>query len=77
MNGVDLDENIEKINKNITDEIKDFNNSSINNVLHKIEDSKRFEVRLSSDLTIDKLMRTLIKYEYAEQRHIYQRDSLV
>lgn len=67
MNGVDLDENIEKINKNITDEIKDFNNSSINNVLHKIEDSKRFEVRLSSDLTIDKLMRTLIKYEYAEQ----------
>jgi putative ATP-dependent endonuclease of the OLD family len=65
--GVDLDENIEKINENITTEIKDFNDASINNVLHKIEDSKRFEVRLSSDLTIDKLMRTLIKYEYTEQ----------
>ncbi|MCT7582323.1 ATP-dependent nuclease [Aliarcobacter butzleri] len=67
MNGVDLDENIEKINENITCEIKEFNDTSINNVLHKIEDGKRFEVRLSSDLTIDKLMKSLIKYEYTEQ----------
>lgn len=67
MKGVDLDDKIEGINENITDEIKEFNDTSINNVLHKIEDGKRFEVRLSSDLTIDKLMRSLIKYEYTEQ----------
>jgi len=64
---VDLDENIEKINEDITTEIKDFNDNAINNVLHTIEDSKRFEVRLSSDLTIEKLMKSLIKYEYTEQ----------
>lgn len=67
MHGIDLDDKIEGINENITAEIKEFNDTSINNVLHKIEDGKRFKVRLSSDLTIDKLMRTLIKYEYTEQ----------
>ena len=64
---VDLDNDIEEINDNITTQIKKFNDTSINNVLHHIEDSKRFKVRLSSDLTIDKLMKTLIKYEYSEQ----------
>ncbi len=67
MKGVELDDKIEGINEDITGEIREFNDASINNVLHKIEDGKRFEVRLSSDLTIDKLMRTLIKYEYTEQ----------
>jgi predicted ATP-dependent endonuclease of OLD family len=67
MKGVNLDDTIDGINKTITSEIEPFNNISINNVLHKIEDSKRFEVKLSSDLTIDKLMKSLIKYEYTEQ----------
>ncbi len=67
MKGVDLDDKIEGINENITSEIKDFNDSLINNVLHKIEDNKRFQVKLSSDLTIEKLMKSLIKYEYTEQ----------
>lgn len=67
MKDVSLDDKIEGINEIITSEIKDFNHMSINKVLHKIEDSKRFEVRLSSDLTVDKLMKSLIKYEYAEQ----------
>ncbi|MBK2257671.1 ATP-dependent nuclease [Francisella philomiragia] len=64
---VDLDESIEKINKDITDGMEEFNSTSINKVLHKIEDSKRFEVRLSSDLTLDKLIKSLIKYQYSEQ----------
>lgn len=67
MKGVDLDDKIEGINKNISSEIKEFNDTSINNVLHKIEDNKRFQVKLTSDLTIDKLMKSLIKYEYTEQ----------
>lgn len=67
MKGLSLDDTIDEINKKITSEIEPFNNASINNVLHKIEDSKRFEVKLSSDLTIDKLMKSLIKYEYTEQ----------
>ena len=67
MKNVDLDDTIETINKAITSEIQTFNDTSINNVLHKIEDSKRFEVKLSSNLTIDKLMKSLIKYEYTEE----------
>ncbi len=67
MKDVNLDDKIEGINETITNEIKGFNDASINSVLHKIEDSKRFEVRLSSDLTVDKLMKSLIKYEYTEQ----------
>lgn len=67
MKNVDLDDTIETINKTITSEIQTFNDTSINNVLHKIEDSKRFEVKLSSNLTIDKLMKSLIKYEYTEE----------
>jgi putative ATP-dependent endonuclease of the OLD family len=66
MKDVSLDDKIEGINETITNEIKGFNDTSINNVLNKIEDNKRFEVRLSSDLTVDKLMKSLIKYEYTE-----------
>lgn len=66
MKNLNLDNKIEEINETITGEIKDFNDTSINSVLNKIEDNKRFEVRLSSDLTVDKLMKSLIKYEYTE-----------
>ncbi len=65
--GLNLDETIENINNDITEEISEFNTASVNNVLHEIEDSKRFEVRLSSDLTLEKLMTNLIKYEYTEE----------
>ncbi|OCL81641.1 ATP-dependent nuclease [Arcobacter porcinus] len=66
MKNLSLDDEIEGINETITGEIKGFNDTSINSVLNKIEENKRFEVRLSSDLTVDKLMKSLIKYEYTE-----------
>jgi len=61
-----LDSKIESINDTVTEEIQGFNQTSINNVLHSIEDSKRFQVRLSSNLTFEKLINNLIKYEYTE-----------
>ncbi len=62
-----LDTEINNINTSVTKRIGDFNDSAINSVLHSIEDSNRFGVNLSSDVTVDKLLKNLIKYEYTEQ----------
>lgn len=64
---INLEEKIEAINTDMTDEISSFNTESVNNVLHEIEDSKRFKVKLSANLTFEKLMTNLIKYEYSEE----------
>lgn len=64
---IDLEEKIEAINTDMTEEISSFNTESVNNVLHEIEDSKRFKVKLSANLTFEKLMTNLIKYEYTEE----------
>ncbi|WP_424686075.1 MAG: ATP-dependent nuclease [Halarcobacter ebronensis] len=63
----DLEEKIDVINKDITEQVKEFNGETVNEVLHEIEDSKRFEVSLSANLTFEKLMQNLIKYEYLEE----------
>lgn len=62
----DLNDEIISINKNVTDQISESHTDSINNVLNKIESSSKLKVNLSSDLTFDKLMKSLIKYEYTE-----------
>lgn len=64
---INLEEKIEAINTDMTEEISSFNTESVNNVLHEIEDSKRFKVKLSANLTFEKLMTNLIKYEYTEE----------
>lgn len=60
-----LEEQITDINEKITPKIED-NNKYVNDVLGKIE-SERLGVKLSSDLTFDKLMSNLIKYEFTEK----------
>ena len=65
--GINLEDKIEEINNDMTSEIASFNTESVNNVLHEIEDSKRFKIKLSADLTFEKLMTNLIKYEYTEE----------
>lgn len=63
----DLEDKIDDINEDITSKVKDFNGDTVNSVLHEIEDNNKFEVFLSSNLTFDKLMQNLIKYEYIEE----------
>lgn len=61
-----LNDEINSINNNVTGQISKSHTGSINNVLNKIESSNKLKVNLSSDLTFDKLMKSLIKYEYKE-----------
>lgn len=62
-----LNDEIEEINTQMSKRISKSHDSSINGVLSKIESSERLGVKLSSDLTFDKLMNNLVKYEYTEQ----------
>lgn len=63
----ELNDEIEEINSKMSERISNSHDSSINGVLSKIESSERLGVKLSSDLTFDKLMNNLVKYEYTEQ----------
>jgi len=63
----ELNGEIEEINDKISKRISTSHDESINGVLSKIESSERLGVKLSSDLTFDKLMSNLVKYEYTEQ----------
>lgn len=62
----DLSEYINTINNKVTKNVSEFSRSNVNPVLHSIEDSKRFEINLSSNLDFDKLVNNIIKYEYTE-----------
>lgn len=62
----DLENEIGNINQKVTQQIAVAHTGSINDVLNKIESSNRLNVNLSSDLTFEKLMSSLIKYEYSE-----------
>lgn len=62
-----LETQITDINKTITDTIQESHNQQINSVLSQIENNEHLGVQLSSDLTFDRLMQNLIKYDYTEQ----------
>ncbi len=62
----DLSKHIDTINNEVTKSVSGFSTSNVNPVLHSIEDSKRFEINLSSNLDFDKLVNNIIKYEYTE-----------
>jgi predicted ATP-dependent endonuclease of OLD family len=64
----ELSGEIEEINEKISKKLTTSHDESINNVLSKIESSDRLGVKLSSDLTFDKVMNNLVKYEYTEQK---------
>ncbi len=61
-----VDSLIDNINEKITKSVSKEHTASINKALSKIESSDRLEVKLSADLTIDKIMTNIIKYEYTE-----------
>jgi predicted ATP-dependent endonuclease of OLD family len=64
-----LESQIATINSQLTTNIADKHTDSINNSLGAIESSERLEMHLSSDITFNKLICDLIKYEYVEQGH--------
>ncbi|MCT4348328.1 ATP-dependent endonuclease [Vibrio sp. NC2] len=63
---VKLIDEIDKLNISMSKKISITHSDAINNVLVKLESSKKLKVNLSSDLNFDKLMLDLIKYEFDE-----------
>ena len=59
-------ENLEEINSNLTSNIKKNHTEVIREVLKKLISMENMGVDISADITFDKLMRDLIKYEYID-----------
>lgn len=63
----DLNQNIDEINKLLTGLIEKKHTKDINNSIEKIEAVDRLKVSLTSDLTYQRFVNDLIKYEYIEK----------
>lgn len=63
----ELKDEIDTVNRIISEKVSVDHNKSVNGVLHQIEFHKRLGVNLSADLDFEKLTRDLIKHEYTEQ----------
>lgn len=62
----EIGDHISKINEKFTKYIKENHTENINNILGKIALKEKFNILLRSDLTFQKLLKNLIKYEYVE-----------
>lgn len=62
----EISESLEYINDTLTSNISKNHTEVIKNVLKKLVSMERMGVQLSANITFDKLMRDLIKYEYIE-----------
>ncbi|MDQ2088048.1 AAA family ATPase [Herbivorax sp. ANBcel31] len=62
-----LDSSIRDFNIMLTSKIEENHTNAINESLGKIESSDKFKVCLTSDLSFQKLINNLIRYEYVEQ----------
>lgn len=63
----ELKDEIEVVNRKISEKVSNDHSKSVNGVLHQIEFHKRLGVSLSANLDFEKLTRDLIKHEYTEQ----------
>ncbi|MBD3351416.1 MAG: AAA family ATPase [Candidatus Lokiarchaeota archaeon] len=61
-----IDTQLDDINEKITKNVAKSHTESINTALGKIESNDRLQVLLSADLTFEKLMSNIIKYEYSD-----------
>jgi len=64
-----VDNHIDEINNDITTKVSASHTAYINKALSKIESSDRLEVKLTAELTFDKIMNNIIKYEYTEGKY--------
>ena len=62
----EITKELEQINSNLTQNISKNHTDVIRNVLKTLVSMERMGVDLSADITFDKLMKDLIKYEYIE-----------
>ena len=62
-----IDSQIETINTDMTEKVSSTHTAHVNGALHAIENQDKLEMRLSSSLTFDILMKHMIRYEYVEQ----------
>ncbi|MNO65621.1 hypothetical protein D3C76_563850 [compost metagenome] len=63
----ELNQNLDSINTDLTTIIREKHTKGINESLEKIESIDRLKVSLRSDISFQKLINDLIKYEYIEQ----------
>lgn len=61
-----LEDKLLGINRTLTKDIQKKHTRDINNTLGRIVSNKNLQVMLSADLTFQKMMRNLVKYEYVE-----------
>ena len=62
----EITKKLEEINTDLTQTISENHTEVIKNVLKELVSMERMGIDLSADITFDKLMRDLIKYEYIE-----------
>ena len=62
----ELENNLLKINSKITKQIKKKHTKEINDTIRRIVTTNDIQVSLSADITFEKLMKSLIRYEYVE-----------
>jgi len=62
-----INSQIETINTDMTEKVSKTHTAHVNGALHAIENQDKLEIRLSSSLTFDILMKHIIRYEYVEQ----------
>lgn len=65
--GNELNKKIDDINEELTALISERHTNNINQSLEEVESKDRLKVLLSADLSFQKLMHNLIKYEYVER----------
>ena len=62
----EIEDSFDNINKKLTKKVEEHHTKDINKALGKVVSEDIVKVNLSSDLTIEKLINKLIKYEYVE-----------
>lgn len=63
----EVEESFDKMNKDLTDTVQNHHTNEINIALGSIVSENHMKVNLSADITLEKVINRLIKYEYVEK----------
>ena len=63
----EVEESFDTMNKDLTDIIQDHHTNEINIALGRVVSENHMKVNLSADITLEKVINRLIKYEYVEK----------
>lgn len=63
----DIEETFDEMNKELTNTIHEHHTNEINTALGSVVSEEHMKVNLSADITIEKMLNKLIKYEYVEK----------